>query len=234
MYCPRCLVIEKYREANIQKQFYDFSIQDVEEKIEVEISDLKKKNKLVNFQELYHQYIKNIVDMYRLGRGMYLHGENETGKTTMAYLIAKYIVNETDYNVYCYNYSRLLEKYQKSWSSEDQKQFAVKTEIEHNFSEKDFIIIDDFLYQDKNSDWIREYIADLIEIRVEKNLPIIYTSNHSIFRAAENIDRSDHKQNAKSIVSKVTQTIAVIGKFKNQLLRLDNFSEVADKFFINK
>jgi DNA replication protein DnaC len=231
--CPNAIELTKYYQANIQPQFYDFDIENVKDDLQVELQTLSGKTKETTFQEIYQKFTSIIEKNYQTGNGMYIYGENENGKSTLAHLIAKYVVNETDHDVYCYSFSNLVRKYQTSWSGDPDEQHRVKKNLENNFSEKDFIILDDLLYQGQNSRWIRKLFSGLIELRAQKNLPIIYTSNYSIIEAGKKFDNgSESGQNGMSFTSKLTKTIGVIVKFERQMLRMENTNDYTEENYM--
>lgn len=222
--CIKCFddrqKLEKFQKANIPQNFFDFHPEDIKDGMTVKIDLLNGKSKEFSYKDFYNEYLNQIKKFYEIGNGLYLYGPNASGKSTLAYLIGKNILKTTSYSVKCYNHLSLLKDFQRTWGRDNQA--VAKTKFIQAFKETDFLIIDDFLFQEHNSDWAREFTSEMLRLRVDNNLPTIFTSNYNIDEIAKIIDKNKETQNSISIISKLLETIDCVVEFENQNFRLEN------------
>ena len=110
-------------------------------------------------------------------KGIYIYSDCGTGKTHVAYAIAKKM-DEDKFKVKFYNTTNLL-KYLKEDFSEQSKLLSFdNTNYGLLLSYTGLLIIDDF-GTEKMSEWVEETFYSLINKRYEEVLPTIFTSNLS-------------------------------------------------------
>jgi len=114
-------------------------------------------------------------------KGIYLHGESGTGKTHIAYAIAKYVEEAMHIKVKIYNSPNLFASIRDAMDGEYRG--FMRDLLEY----KGLLIIDD-VGAEKPTEWVFEQFYRIINHRYEQKLPIIFTSNLSLESLAEKLD----------------------------------------------
>lgn len=229
--CPNCTELRemhsKFEKSNFPTRFRNMKIRDTKN-LELKVKRPKGgKAEEISSHELYYKYTANIDKFFKLGKGLYLFGENESGKTTLVYLIMKFILLNTQYSVYAIGYDQLLTKYENCWKSEDES--IIKAEIEAMFKNYDFLVIDDFLYQSENPDWARKLVAKGIKYRERMKKPIIYTSNYSKGQAAQLL-ANGNDVNGLQIATSIVATILAEFEFVTKMFRIEENERLINNF----
>lgn len=126
--------------------------------------------------------IKLICDEMKESRkGLFLHGGVGTGKTFIAYAIARYLYEEKKIKVKFENSLDILEEIKRC--ALNKSEFWAINELS-NF--KGLIVLDD-LGCEKSSEWVQQTLYSLINKRYISKIPIVITSNYNLTELAERI-----------------------------------------------
>lgn len=117
--------------------------------------------------DVMQNYVKNFTDFKKDGKGLLLHGTVGTGKTYFAACIANSLIDE-GYKVVMTNFARL--------TNQLQGMFAGRQEFIDDFNNYSLLIIDD-LGAERNSEYMKEFVFNIIDARYRSGLPFIITSN---------------------------------------------------------
>ena len=120
--------------------------------------------------EVMKNYVKNFPDFKKEGKGLLLHGTVGTGKSYFAACIANSLIDK-DYSVVMTNFARL--------TNQIQGMFAGKQEFIDSFDKYSLMIIDD-LGAERDSEFMREMVFNIIDSRYSSGLPFIITTNLTI------------------------------------------------------
>jgi DNA replication protein DnaC len=119
----------------------------------------------------------------KLGRGLYLFGDCGTGKTHIAYAIMKNCI-EKQIRAKMYNSPEMLDVIRNYYGRKGidyrDNELSMLTDYEG------LLIIDD-VGAEKPTEWVAETFYKIINIRYEKVLPTVFTSNYSLDQLAEKI-----------------------------------------------
>lgn len=107
------------------------------------------------------------------GRGLWLLGDVGTGKTTLAMLVSKSVL-ELGRSVAIYSLPNLLARIRRTFDNADGEQSYL--ELFNRLTSVDLLHIDD-LGAEKRTDWVIEQLYALINERYENNRAIVVTSN---------------------------------------------------------
>ena len=114
-------------------------------------------------------------------KGIYLHGESGTGKTHIAYAIAKHVEDDLHLKVKIYNSPNLFALIRDSMDGE------YRGFMRDLLDYRGLLIIDD-VGAEKPTEWVFEQFYRLVNTRYEQKLPVIFTSNLSLQNLAEKLD----------------------------------------------
>lgn len=115
------------------------------------------------------RYAEQFPDFRREGKGLLLYGNVGTGKTYFAACIANRLI-DMDYNVLMTNFASLTNKIQGM--------FEGKQEFIESLNRYSLLIIDD-LGAERNSEYMKEMVFNIIDSRYRSGLPFIITTNLS-------------------------------------------------------
>jgi DNA replication protein DnaC len=114
-------------------------------------------------------YVDNFAELKKQGKGLLLYGTCGTGKTYAACEIANALI-EKGYTVKVTNFSRVLNDLQGTFE---------KQEYIDGFSRYNLLVIDD-LGIERNTEYAKEQVYNIIDSRYRAGLPMIITTNLTI------------------------------------------------------
>jgi DNA replication protein DnaC len=119
---------------------------------------------------LVRRYVSQIHDNLDAGRGLWIHGDVGTGKTSLAMLVSKSAL-DAGRSVAIYSLPRLLAILRESMSGEGGLLALID-----RLSAVDLLHIDD-LGAENPTDWVQEQLYSIVNARYEANRAIIATTN---------------------------------------------------------
>lgn len=124
-------------------------------------------------RELSVAYLKKLADMKEKGIGVLYVGNYGIGKTTLAFIVMKYLVRAR-WDVYCTSLGEIVETIQRSWKNDDEYDLISKAR------RVTFLFIDDIGKEHRGQTGFVERVFDnLIRYRVQHRLPTFLTSNYT-------------------------------------------------------
>lgn len=128
------------------------------------------------YDEANH-YVEIFKDsMQNNGSGLYIYGPAGTGKTMLASLIVNEIILEYQTRALFINITRDFFSPIRSTYNSENEQYGKGEKIFNKIASAELLVIDDFGVQ-SDSEWEKRTLYDLINIRYERVLPTIITSN---------------------------------------------------------
>ena len=126
------------------------------------------------------KFSNNFEAVKQSGRGIWLYGAFDTGKTYLATAMLKNLQNN---GVLCLftTMERILEELKSTYNSG-----AMSTEqgVMSNYAKVDCLILDDFTGVKQNrkgvDNWAADKFCEIVKRRTDKNLPTVITSRYSI------------------------------------------------------
>jgi len=118
------------------------------------------------------QYVRTVAEQLDAGRGLWFTGDVGTGKTTLAMLISKAVM-EADRTVAIYSLPRLLGLLRDTY--QDKAQYSLNELIER-LSAVDLLHVDD-VGAERTSDWVLEQLYAIVNARYEDERSVIITTN---------------------------------------------------------
>lgn len=116
------------------------------------------------------RYVENFGELRQAGKGLLLYGEVGTGKTYAACEVANALIDK-GYPVLVTNFARLTNLIQAK--------FEGRQEYIDSLSNFALIVIDD-LGAERNSEFMKEMIFNIVDARYRAGLPMIVTTNLTI------------------------------------------------------
>lgn len=151
-------------------------------------------------------YFKNSIRNYIYGKNLVLIGGFGTGKTMLESILCKKLSETWLFKCQFINAVDLKGEITKCFSSKSSK---TVDEVVDRFKTADFLFLDDI---DKltPTEYVREFIYSLVNYRVENQLPIITSANHTL-------EDLDSKFYGEAIVSRlINNSPVVIFEHKNR------------------
>jgi DNA replication protein DnaC len=145
---------------------------------------IPKRYKSAKFEDVpsnIQALIKNIIDSRK---GIYIYGDCGTGKTHIAYAIAKYCDSEGKIRNMFFNIPELIRFLKKDFDEVNKTLSSDNTNFAEVLNYKGLLIIDD-LGTEKLTDWVEETIYAIINKRYENVVPTLFTSNLSPAKLTE-------------------------------------------------
>ena len=118
------------------------------------------------------QYARTVAEQLEAGRGLWFTGDVGTGKTTLAMLISKAVM-EADRTVAIYSLPRLLGLLRDTY--QDKAQYSLNELIER-LSAVDLLHVDD-VGAEQTSPWVLEQLYTIVNTRYEDGKAIVLTTN---------------------------------------------------------
>lgn len=140
--------------------------------------NIPKRFELVKYEDVPVS-ISTLFDKIKDSRnGIFIHGECGTGKTHIAYALAKQAEEVQKLAVKFYNIPDLIRYLKRDFSDENKTLSEENTNFGKLLAFKGLLILDDF-GTEKLTEWVEEILYMIINKRYENVLPIIFTSNLS-------------------------------------------------------
>lgn len=134
--------------------------------------------------------------------GIFFHGPKGTGKTMLAYLIAKERIKRGTPTMFVF-VPELLGKYRAAYhdaNMEDPSKIA---------KDADLLILDD-IGAERATAWVAEQLMELINYRYSNRLQTIFTSNYSLQELAEHLAAGGDVVSGERIASRIMgMTVAI-------------------------
>lgn len=118
------------------------------------------------------QYVRDLEENLRKGRGLWLYGTVGTGKTTLAMLVSKHAL-DAGHSVAIYSLPRLLSEIRTTYDDDSDRSYTV---LQDRLAEVDLLHIDD-VGAEKTSDWVLEQLYSIINARYEEERSVVITTN---------------------------------------------------------
>lgn len=188
-----------------------------------------------NNKEAYEKcknYVTNAKDVIKNNFGLYIYGDNSSGKTYLTACMCNHLIAENFSCLYT-NVPTLLAEIQKSYGSDNAMGQA---EIVSLIERKHFVFIDDlgkeFLgreFSPNAAKFAEKVLLEVLNARYNNALPTIFSSNYSISELAESFSLD------KAIMERISEMSTRIIKLEGDDFRekeLKEKSELAKKFGI--
>jgi len=118
-------------------------------------------------------FVDALEERLEAGRGLWLFGDTGTGKTTLAMLVSKMVL-ESGHSVAIYSLPKLLAHIRRTYDSEPGGDSYLA--FFERLTSVDLLHIDD-LGAEKRSDWVLEQLYALINERYEAQRSVLVTTN---------------------------------------------------------
>lgn len=118
--------------ANIPREYYDLSMDDFT------VPEDEDKTAKLSVKPLIQKAIKNIDQVFREGKGIFLYGTNGTGKTMLSVEILKSALRKK-YSIHYEMYPIVHETFMKKGYKADE----AKEKLDNIFSNVDFLVLDE-------------------------------------------------------------------------------------------
>lgn len=126
-------------------------------------------------KEVSIKYLKNLDSMRDKGIGLLYVGPFGSGKTTLGYIVMKYLVRAR-WVVFCTSLGEIIENIQKSWKQKEddtnEANFIIRCR------EADFLLLDDLSKEHSgNSGFVETTLDNLVRFRTQHRSPTFLTTN---------------------------------------------------------
>lgn len=174
---------EKYR----QTRFQDFR------------DDVYKRNEsrqlAVKAKMIVKEYAKNFDEYQKNGKGLYLYSNTKgSGKTMMMCAIANWMAQK--HTVKFATTAQILAEIKSTW---DRVSDTTESELLHNISSTEILIIDDF-GAERMVDWVNSVFYGIINERYNSKRVTLFTSNDAV-------DKTGYDERIKNRVAAMTYQI---------------------------
>lgn len=148
------------------------------------VSDMARDMEARHVVQAVRDYVENLGENLRVGRGLWLMGSTGTGKTTLGMLAAAAALAQGK-SVGVYFTPRLLTRIRQTYQeAETENAYA---QFFDEVTSVDLLYIDD-LGSERHTDWVVEQLYAIVNERYEKQLPLLVTSN-----AEDDVDRGQRE-----------------------------------------
>lgn len=129
-----------------------------------------------NGKKAVANYFNNAIKNFLYGKNLMLVGASGTGKTMLESILCMSLAKKWLFNCQFINAVDLKSEITKCFNSKSQK---TVNEVVNRYKTADFLFLDDI---DKltPTEYVREFVYSLVNYRVERQLPIITSANHSL------------------------------------------------------
>ncbi len=141
------------------------------------VSDLPE-----NTVRVIRRYVAALEENLAEGRGLWLHGDVGTGKTTLAMLVSKAAL-DAGHTVAIYSLPRLLAEIRSTFEDTGGGSY---TAFMDRLTEVDLLHIDD-VGAEKTSEWVLEQLYAIVNARYEEQRAVVITTNLEDDKLAEQI-----------------------------------------------
>jgi DNA replication protein DnaC len=149
------------------------------------VSDMARDFQARSAVEEIRRYLANLTENLARGNGVWLYGDAGTGKTTLAMLVSKTVL-DAGCSVAIYSLPKLLARIRRTYESEPGGDSYLA--FFERLTSVDLLHIDD-LGAEKRSDWVLEQLYALINERYETQRSILLTTNLDEGELKEQIGR---------------------------------------------
>jgi DNA replication protein DnaC len=136
------------------------------------ISDMARDRRQAPVYEEVKEFVEQIGDRLDKGDGLWLMGDVGTGKTTLAMLVSKAVV-EAQRTVAIYSLPRLLARIRRTYDAEADEPY---TEFFERLTSVDLLHVDD-LGVERRTDWVLEQLYAIVNERYEAQRSMVVTTN---------------------------------------------------------
>jgi DNA replication protein DnaC len=119
------------------------------------------------------RFVENLDERLERGSGLWLFGDTGTGKTTLAMLVSKAVI-EAGRSVAIYSLPKLLARIRRTYDAEPGGEGYLS--FFERLTSVDLLHIDD-LGAEKRSDWVLEQLYALVNERYEAQRSVVVTTN---------------------------------------------------------
>lgn len=118
------------------------------------------------------KYLRSLDQVKSEGVGLLFGGPPGPGKTTLALIMAKYLIRSR-WNVYCTSLGEIVEAIKKGWEEGEES-----NDLLHSCRSADFLFIDDLGKEHRGATGFVQTVFDnLIRFRIQHRLPTFITTN---------------------------------------------------------
>lgn len=149
-----------------------------------------------------HDMAPSMADSVSMGKGFYIDGPQGTGKTHLAYSVARICIAR-GIKTACISSTALMEAYRNH--SEDDAELA------RRLMACKLLVIDD-LGKESPTQYACERLFEIVDTRYNSMRPIIVTSNYSRGEIARKLTEGDVGKSIASRLSEMTQRIHIDGE----------------------
>ena len=137
------------------------------------VSDMVRNLETKGTVAAVRKFVDDLDDRLEAGKGLWLFGDTGTGKTTLAMLVSKAVL-ESGHSVAIYSLPKLLARIRRTYDSEPGGDSYLA--FFERLTAVDLLHIDD-LGAEKRSDWVLEQLYAIVNERYEARRSIIVTTN---------------------------------------------------------
>lgn len=159
------------------------------------------------------KYVENFDEMKKQGKGLLLYGSVGTGKTFAACEVANALIDK-GYPVLVTNFARIINALQATFE---------KQEYIDSFNRFSLLVIDD-LGIERNTEFAKEQVYNIIDSRYRAGLPMIITTNLSI----DKIKKPDDIENGR-IYDRILERcfpIEITGQSRRRKAVRENYNDI--------
>lgn len=215
----------KYISAGIPNDFLDLTVDDMDQMKAVFNGDM------ITASELLEVWTKNLGDILSKGRGMIFQGDVGLGKSAMAAILAKRLIDITTLKhipcdvFYCY-WGEQINNFFLSWENP-----SYKSRIQRVYN-ADYLILDDVGTGDRetNNKAIVNHFRSIIKHRAIKGKPTIITMNLDLDRLEEYNDEFFRTQDVIREKNLIFQFFGESYRKINQKNNIDSFQSELNKY----
>lgn len=150
--------------ANIPKKYWQYEWDKIKDDLNLDPDNQ-------NYTQIVDEYLANIENKFKEGRGLYIAGAHGTSKTTTAILVAMQAMKEEFTGFYLHS-TDIMNYVANGWKDDIKKEYW-----EYITEETNFLVIDDIARNFVVSEKERQILDRLFVYRTNNCLPILLTTN---------------------------------------------------------